>query len=77
MKALRSEGYWDQILLSHDGNSMRLSGRTPKAYDQMFIEFIPLLKSEGFTDREIEQLTVRNPGKAFTISRRLLPRAND
>ena len=71
LKAPETEELWDQVLLSHDDNSMRLSGRPPMVYEQLFT--VPMLKSAGFNGDEIEQVTVRNHLGHFTISRRLLP----
>jgi predicted metal-dependent phosphotriesterase family hydrolase len=74
VKTLKEAGFLSQILLSHDGNSMRITGRAPKAYEQLFTTFIPLLLEEGFTKQEVRQLTETNPAVAFTVSKRLLTR---
>ena len=72
LKALKAAGYLDRVLLSHDGNSMRLTGKPPRQYEKLFTDFIPLARAEGFTDEEVEALTVENPARAFTIGMRLL-----
>jgi phosphotriesterase-related protein len=66
LKDLAAAGFLNQILLSHDGNSFP-SGKEIRPYDTLMTEFIPRLLSEGFTDNDIEQLTVKNPQNAFTI----------
>ena len=42
VKTLKEAGFLSQILLSHDGNSVRLTGLAPKAYEQLFTTFISL-----------------------------------
>ena len=64
---LKTHGYFKQILLSHDGNSFRYGDRPFKPYDALLTHFIPKLKEVGYTDPDIQQLTVENPRKAFTI----------
>lgn len=70
LTALQDAGYLEQALLSHDGNSLRLTGRPPRQYEMLFTDFIPKLRESGFSEAEIDQLTVRNPAKAFTIRKR-------
>ncbi|MBD3273786.1 MAG: phosphotriesterase [Candidatus Marinimicrobia bacterium] len=67
VRMMKSNGYMGQTLLSHDGNSFRASGREPKPYDALFTDFIPVLKKDGFSQREIQQLTVSNPAAAFGV----------
>ncbi len=64
---MKSKGYLQQTLLSHDGNSFRASGREPKPYDALFTGFIPALQDKGFTRKEIQQLTVDNPASALNV----------
>jgi len=67
VKKLKERGFLNQILLSHDGNSFRFNDRQPKLYDDLFKTFIPMLRVNGFTDNEINQLVMVNPAKAYTI----------
>ena len=69
IKALKSNGYGKQILLSHDGNSFRTNHQPPKAYDGLFTTFIPMLKKEGFSDSEVKQLIISNPANAFAVNK--------
>ncbi len=67
LQALRAAGFLDQVLLSHDGDSFTVeAGLRP--YDYLLTGFIPMLRQNGFTTDEIEQLTVRNPAQAFAIA---------
>ena len=67
LKGLKKAGFLKQVLLSHDGNSFPRGGAI-RPYDTLFTSFIPRLQQEGFSKQEIQQLTVRNPRKAFTIN---------
>jgi len=64
---LKEKGYFEQILLSHDGNSFRYGDRPAKAYDWLFEGFIPLLASSGFSEAQIKSLTVDNPARALSL----------
>ena len=55
----------DHVLLSHDGDSY-MNGES-RPYHYLMTDFIPRLKANGFSDLEIHQLTVTNPGLAYTI----------
>lgn len=67
VRMMKANGYMDQTLLSHDGNSFRANGREPKPYDALFTDFIPVLKQDGFSQQEIQQLTASNPASAFQV----------
>lgn len=69
---LRENGFSDQILLSHDGNSFRYGNRPAKPYEGLFTHFIPLLKSNGFSRKEITRLVRENPFRALAPRKRLL-----
>jgi phosphotriesterase-related protein len=72
LERLRQAGRMGQVLLSHDGNSFRATGRAPKAYEALFTHFLPRLKKERFTDAELRMLTRENPQRAYMIKKRLL-----
>lgn len=72
LERLRRAGRMGQVLLSHDGNSFRATGRPPKAYEALFTHFLPRLKAEKFTEAEVRMLTRENPQRAYTIRKRLL-----
>ena len=69
-RLMKENGFLERVLISHDGNSFRAGGQPPKPYDALFKVFIPALKSAGFTEQEIRQLTVENPRRAFTVQAR-------
>jgi len=67
LKDLKKAGYLEQVLLSHDGNSFPRGGAI-RPYDAIFTSLIPRLQQEGFSQKEIRQLTEVNPRKAFTVN---------
>lgn len=62
--AFKNKNVLHKILLSHDGNSFPNGGKI-RPFDAI-INLIPLLKTKGFTDSEIDQLLITNPKNAFT-----------
>jgi predicted metal-dependent phosphotriesterase family hydrolase len=78
LAALRAEKLLNRVLLSHDHfwsvegqekrGALKLhSGGAPTAFESIFTHLLPDLRSAGFTDTDIRQLTVKNPAEAFTI----------
>ena len=67
LKDLKKAGFLEQVLISHDGNSFPRGGAI-RPYDAIFTTFIPHLRQEGFSQKEIRQLTVLNPREAFTVN---------
>ncbi len=63
---MKSRGHLAKVLLSHDGDSYFGDGEF-RPYHYLFTDFIPALEQHGFSKGEIQQLTVENPRKAFTI----------
>jgi len=64
---LIKRGYIEKILLSTDRcrrSDLRLYGG--KGYDHILVDFIPKLKKNGLTEREIEILMVDNPREILT-----------
>jgi predicted metal-dependent phosphotriesterase family hydrolase len=72
LNAFKQNNLLNRVLLSHDGNSFKANNKPPKPYDALFKTFMPLLKENGYSKREIKQLTVDNPREAFTIRVRKL-----
>jgi len=66
LKALAAKGYQRQILLSHDGDAYP-SGRKIRPFHALMTEFLPRLKSEGFTEQDLIQFTTLNPQDAFSV----------
>ena len=66
LRTLRAGGFLAQVLLSHDGDSFTVDGGL-RPYDYLLTDFIPLLRRRGFSQDEIERVTVHNPALAFRI----------
>ncbi|WP_221393449.1 phosphotriesterase [Dyadobacter sp. NIV53] len=67
---LKSNGLLDQILISHDAGWYKpgeKDGGEFKGFTTIPDQFVPLLKTKGFSENEINQLLIENPAKAFTI----------
>ena len=72
---MRKHGLLDRVLVSHDAGWYSVGeprGGDFRPYDTLFTEFVPALKKAGFSDEDIQLLTVINPAKAFTIGARRL-----
>ncbi len=70
---LKEQNVLNKILISHDAGWFDPSkpDQEFKAYTPIFKTLIPNLKEKGFTDKDIEQLLIENPAKAFTVKKRL------
>ena len=70
VETMRKHELLDRVLISHDAGWYSVgepSGGNFRPYDTLFTEFLPALKKAGFSDDDIELLTVTNPAKSFTI----------
>ncbi|MRG47541.1 phosphotriesterase [Chitinophaga sp. SYP-B3965] len=68
---LKEAGLLNHVLLSHDAGYYRPGepdGGDFRGYTTIFTTLIPLLKEKGFSEREIEQIIVKNPAEALKIS---------
>ena len=82
LTALRRERLLDRALISHDhfwsvegegpSGTLKLHADSPAPFQSIFTTLLPDLRESGFTDSEIRQLTIANPGKAFAINVRPL-----
>ncbi|PPK84530.1 phosphotriesterase-related protein [Neolewinella xylanilytica] len=70
--ALRKSGHLGQVLLSHDGSTFPPDLTARRPMDFLSNAFLPVLRAKGFSEEEIDTLTVRNPAAYFTIRERLL-----
>jgi phosphotriesterase-related protein len=69
-RALKANGYLNQVLLSHDAGWYHVGepdGGAFRPYDTLFTDFLPALRAAGFSDADVRQLTVDNPREAFTL----------
>jgi phosphotriesterase-related protein len=63
------DGYTDQLLISQDvcmKSQLRMYGGY--GYSHILENILPALRSEGVTDKEIEQIMVKNPMRVLTFS---------
>ena len=74
LREAKAAGILSKILISHDSgwyNVGQMNGGKYNDYNAIFTHLIPLLKSEGFSQRDVDQLLVETPKKAYAIRRRL------
>jgi len=67
IQKFKKRGLLNKLLLSHDGNGFPKGGAIRK-FDAIPNQLIPALFSNGFSEEEIQIITVLNPRKAFAIS---------
>ena len=70
VKTMRKHELLGRVLISHDAGWYSVGepkGGDFRPYETLFTEFLPALGDAGFSDADIELLTVANPAKAFTI----------
>ena len=72
--ALIEAGYTDRILLSHDAGWYDPSqpygqplGSGIRGYTALFTLFLPELRKRGINEEIIDQITINNPGEAFSL----------
>ena len=68
---LKKEGFLKKILISHDAGWYQPgepNGGQFRNYTAISEKLLPLLKQKGITNTDIEQMMVKNPAVAFTIS---------
>lgn len=73
---MKKEGLLHKVMISHDAGWYRVGepGGSPQDFDPytyIMNHFIPRLKEEGFTQKEVDMLIRENPREAFTISIRI------
>jgi phosphotriesterase-related protein len=69
LKDFRKSNLLNKVLVSHDAgwySPGEEGGGSFTPYTSVFKELIPKLKAVGFTSADIQQVFVKNPGKAFT-----------
>jgi phosphotriesterase-related protein len=67
---MKRRGNLGRVLLSHDAgwyDPAKPDGGTFRPFDLLFTTFLPLLRENGFSDTEIDQLTIRNPAAAYSV----------
>ena len=65
--AFIAEGLIDQVMLSNDICVLSQLGQYGgPGYDNVIVNFVPLLKERGITDDQIHTMMVTNPARAFS-----------
>ena len=70
LQEMKSAGLLDHVLISHDAGWYSAGvedGGNYRGYTAIFREFLPALRQAGFSEDDIEQVLVRNPGMAFRL----------
>lgn len=66
IKRFKNENLLNKILLSHDGNGFP-GGRPLRPFKNLITHLIPEMLKAGFTQDDINTLTIKNPLNAFGI----------
>jgi len=75
--AMKRAGYLSRVLLSQDSGWYHVGepgGGEFRPYDFLFVEFLPLLRRAGVSEKEIETLMIRNPRAVLTVPKCRPPR---
>jgi len=67
---MKKRGHLARVLLSHDAgwyDPSKPDGGPFRPFDLQFTTFLPQLRENGFSDSEIDQLTIRNPAEAYAV----------
>ena len=70
IQALKEAGLLDRVLISHDAGWYRPGepeGGIFRPYTAISTTLIPRLREEGFSQRDMDQLLIENPRRAFEI----------
>ncbi len=70
LNLLKSEQLLHRVLISHDAGWFdpgKPDGGTFRPFTTIFQKLIPALKSTGFTQKEIDQLMIKNPAAAYSV----------
>ncbi|MGH7945077.1 MAG: phosphotriesterase family protein [Opitutaceae bacterium] len=72
---MKKRGHLGRVLLSHDAgwfDPAKPKGGEFRPFDLLFTTFLPVLRENGFSEAEIDQLTIANPAEAFAIRPRAI-----
>jgi len=75
LKTMKANGLLGKVLLSHDAGWYKPGepdGGTFRGYTVLFEKLIPLLSENNFSRKEIDQLLIENPARAFSVGVRKL-----
>ena len=68
VQRMKGEGLLDRVLVSHDAGWYHVGepgGGQFRPYTTLFTDFVPGLRSTGFSDAEVRQLLIENPRRAL------------
>jgi len=71
VKRMKDEGLLQRVLVSQDAGWYHVgepNGGAFRTYETAFTEFIPAIRTAGFTEGDVHTLFIDNPAKAFAIS---------
>jgi phosphotriesterase-related protein len=71
---LKNEELLHRVLISHDAGWFdpgKPEGGSFRPFTAIFQKLIPDLKAAGFTQKEIDLLLIKNPAKAYAVSKRV------
>lgn len=74
LRLLKDEKLLHRVLISHDAgwfDPAKPDGGEFRSFITIFQKLIPALKAVGFTQKEIDQLMIKNPAKAYGVSKRI------
>ncbi len=69
VQRMKTEVLLERVLVSHDAGWYHVGepgGGQFRPYTTLFTDFVPGMKSAGFSDAEVRQLLVENPRRALT-----------
>jgi phosphotriesterase-related protein len=72
---LKKQGLLNKVLISHDSgwyDPAKPDGGTFNGFTDIFDFLLPVLKSKGLTDADVDQILTKNPQEAFKIKIRKL-----
>ncbi len=70
LSKLKKENVLDKILLSHDSgwyNPGQENGGNYRNYNDIFEQLIPALMENGFSQKDIDLLLIKNPQRAYAV----------
>lgn len=70
---LKRRGHLGRTLLSHDAGWFdpgKPEGGTFRPFELLSTAFVPLLRENGFSQAEIDRMTIANPAEAFALRKR-------
>ncbi|HUG91248.1 MAG TPA: twin-arginine translocation signal domain-containing protein [Planctomycetaceae bacterium] len=73
VQTMQREGLLGRVLVSHDAGWYSVGepgGGSFRPWTTQFEQFLPRLRTAGFSEEQIQRLTIANPAEAFTIRAR-------